>query len=85
MTAIKARIMENTDKRTHTITDGRISVSGPSPERKFAKALLGAGYDPERVLEIRRRETLVYVPTVLGAWDTVEKVNDAPKEAPGSA
>lgn len=52
----------------HTITDGKISVSGTNPIADFARACLEAGYDKKRDLVIKRRKTILFTPATLEYW-----------------
>ena len=81
MTPVNAIIFE-TSKRTgsHTVTDSRTSITGSNPISKFAQAAIGVGYDPGRMLIIKRGDTVLFEPASLQTWahkhDKKEKVDD---------
>lgn len=81
MTPVNAKISE-IPKRTgsHTITDGKVSITGTNPISKFAQACIGMGYDQKRDLIIKRNGTVLFETATLEFWATK---NDKKETADG--
>ena len=80
MIPVNATIFETARRNgSHTITDGRTSVTTSNPISKFAAACIGMSYDPERMLVVRRKGTVLFEPASLQVWaakhDKKEKVD----------
>ena len=80
MTPVNARISETAKRQgSHTITDGRVSITGSNPISKFAQACIGMGYDSQRDLVVKRNGTVLFEPASLQVWaqkhDKKEKVD----------